>query len=219
MADLWVGIVALALGAVVCFRGRLAVRAIMAIWGGLVGFGLGAAIAAAVTGEGFLTGPIGWIVAILAALLFARLAYGFYVLGVVIAVGSLGYGLGTAAGTLSGLTGAALFLTGAVGAVLLVMVALAANLPGLLLTVLSAVAGASWMVGGLMVLLGAVDARVLTVLGLPMAIGTARGWNLLFVAMAIAGFVVQSRGGSWRSGRSGWVGHRTPPLARAGSAS
>ncbi len=220
MSDLWVGAVAIVVGALLCFRGRLAVRAIMALWGGLVGFGLGASLAAAFTREGFLGGPIGWIVAILAALLCARLAYSVYVLGVVIVVGSIGFGLGAAAGRALGLASGGAPWAGVAGAVLLVAVALAANVPGLLLTVLSAVAGAAALVGGLMVLTGAAPARALPTLALPAAIGTEWGWSLLFLLTALAGIVVQSRLRPWRSGRDAWPAgrHGSPAMvpARAG---
>jgi len=41
MADLWVGVIALVAGLVLCFRGAAALRAVLALWGAFMGFILG----------------------------------------------------------------------------------------------------------------------------------------------------------------------------------
>ncbi len=77
-----------------CFWGYLAFRVVIPIWGAFVGFGVGAGLIASFCGDGFLQTGLGWIVGIAVALLFAVLAYLFYEVAVVIAMGSIGFTLG-----------------------------------------------------------------------------------------------------------------------------
>ena len=49
MAQLVWGLLAIAVGALFCFRGYGALRTVIAIWGGFVGFTVGALLAAAAT--------------------------------------------------------------------------------------------------------------------------------------------------------------------------
>ena len=60
MNDIVVGLVAILTGAVFCFRGYLAMRIIIPLWGAFAGFMLGAGIVA--TDAGFLATALGWIV-------------------------------------------------------------------------------------------------------------------------------------------------------------
>jgi len=74
MDDIIVGIVAVLTGAVFCFRGYLAMRIIIPIWGAFAGFMLGAGIVAG--DSGFLATALGWFVGIAVALLGRNTAIG-----------------------------------------------------------------------------------------------------------------------------------------------
>lgn len=191
MSQIIWGILAILAGVVFCFRGYLAMRSVIAVWGGFVGFGLGAALVAVATGEPPLAGAIGWIAAIVAALLFGGLAYAFYAVAVVLAMGSVGYGLGAGLAALFTDIGWLHILLGLVGATLLIALAVLTNMPELLLILVAASGGATAIIAGVLLLMGAVSPETLG----PDAIGrvTTHYWwiNLVYLALFIAGLITQ----------------------------
>ena len=97
-----------------------------------------------------------------------------------------------------------------IGAVLLVGLALASNLPFALLVLLSATGGAGAITAGLQVLLGVVtpgaDAEAIQD-----ALAGQWWWTLVYLALAVAGVVVQLRGAGRADARSQW---RQAPVVR-----
>ncbi len=195
MSEVWLGIFAIVAGAVFCFRGYLAMRLAIAIWGGFVGFALGSSLAATAMGTAPLSGPIGWIAAIVGALLLAWLAYAFYVGAVIIGMGSVGFGLGVGLAGLIGGPSWVSTVSGAVGAVALVVLAMVTNLPRLLLVLVSASGGASAIVGGVSLLLG--QLRLNSDLDAAVDLVTRQWWlGVATLVLFVAGTVVQLRGKS-----------------------
>jgi hypothetical protein len=68
-----------------------------------------------------------------------------------------------------------------------------ADLPTILLSVLTAMAGAATATAGLMLLTGALDAADLDEQTVIDQFETNTGWWVLYVALAVAGVVVQAR--------------------------
>ena len=62
MSDILLGIFALLAGLVFCFRGYMAMRVVIPIWGAFTGFMLGAGLVANLGNEGFLVSALGWVV-------------------------------------------------------------------------------------------------------------------------------------------------------------
>ncbi len=214
MSDIMVGLIALVAGIVLCWGGRQAFRIILAVWGAFVGFTLGGSLISAATGEPPFATILGWVVGVLVGLLFASLAYGFYVLAVVIAIGSIGYGLGAGMAVALGATGSLPLVIGIVAAVLLAIATLVTNLPDILLTVLTALAGAAAIVAGLMILVGVAEPAVLGTASLrDLLAGRPWWWTVLYLVAATVGIVVQNRaarvGTRERGGmRSNWPARR-----------
>ena len=84
MVDVVMGVLALLIGLLLCFRGRGAMRVLLALWGAFVGFGLGASLVAGLTEHGYLATAAGWLAAIVLAIVFAVLAYLFFAVAVVL---------------------------------------------------------------------------------------------------------------------------------------
>jgi hypothetical protein len=181
-------------GGLFCFFGYLAFRIIIPIWGAVVGFSLGAGLIAAATDEGFLRTGLAWIVAIGLALLFALLAYLFYWVAVVLAMGSIGFALGTA---LMGALGVdwnwVVILVGVLAGTVLAVLAIVADLPMVLLVLLSALAGASAVTAGLMVLTGAIETEDFTDEAVTARADDDWWWYVVYGALAVAGIVYQMR--------------------------
>ena len=94
-----------------------------------VGFALGSGLASAATGDPPLTGVIGWSAAVVGALLITWLSYAFYAVAVVMVMTSVGFGLGAAIASFFNAPAWVDVVVGLAGAVLLVVLALATNLP------------------------------------------------------------------------------------------
>lgn len=211
MADIVLGILAVAVGAVFCFRGLAAMRVVIALWGAFVGFALGAGLVAAITGDGYLATALGWIVGVAAAVVFSLLAYLYYTIAVLVAMGAVGFALGAAAMAAAGVQwNWVVVLVGVVLGLLLAAVALAIDLPAVLLVVLSTLGGAVAMVGGIMLLAGTLDTADFHHDTVTEAIAGTWWWFLLYAALVIAGGVAQMRAAGrdralhdeWRSTRA-----------------
>ncbi|MGB3409909.1 MAG: DUF4203 domain-containing protein [Microthrixaceae bacterium] len=194
MSDVILGIIAIAVGTLFCFRGYLTMRLVIPIWGAFVGFSVGAGVVAAATGDQFLAGAVAWLVGALVALVFAALAYLYYEISVAVAMAGIGFMLGSSAMVALNVTWTWLIvLVGVILAMLLGLVAIVGDLPMIILTVLTATAGATAVVGGLMLLVGAMDSVDLDRANVVSRVQDKPGWWLLYVLVAIAGIVSQSR--------------------------
>lgn len=191
MAEIIWGILAVVAGLIFCFRGYLAMRTVIGVWGGFIGFAVGAGLVAMVMQEPPLAGPFGWTGAIVGAVLFGGLAYSFYAVAVILAVGSVGYGLGASVAGLFTTVPWLLVLFGVIGAALLVVLALATRLPRFLLILVAASGGAtaiivgSLMVAGMLPLASIEPGRVASIL-------ESHLWlNVVYFVLFLAGVVTQ----------------------------
>ena len=194
MQDVVVGILALVVGGALALRGYVALRILIAMWGALFGFLLGAGLVAQWTGEGFLAAALGWVVGIVLGLLFGAIAYLYYVVSIVIGMAGIGFALGT--GLMAMLHVRWSWVTVLVGilvGVLLAAVAIAADLPSVLLVVLSALGGAVVVVFGLMALFGVVHTSDFTSGEVTARLSDSWWWYAVYLVVAVAGVVAQSR--------------------------
>ncbi len=190
MNDTVVGILAILTGAVFCFRGYLAMRIIIPLWGAFAGFMLGAGITSGA--DGFLGSAVGWIVGIVVAVVFGLLAYLYYEVAVVIGMLAIGFALGTSVMVALGVTWSwVIVLSGVALALVLAAVALAADLPMALLTVLTALAGASAIVGGLMLIFGVTEVGDFDSSDTTAALADDWWWYAIYLVLAIGGMIAQ----------------------------
>ncbi len=193
MSDVVLGIISILIGALFCFRGYLTMRVIIPIWGAFAGFILGAGVVAAWTNDGFLTSVLSWTVGIVVGLIFGLIAYLYFVVAIVLAMSTIGFALGTSLMVAIGVNWSWLIVLGGVAlGTLLAMIAIAGNLPMMLLTVLTALAGASTIVGGITLLAGTVQSEQLTEAGATTdQLHDDWWWYAIFGGLAVAGILVQ----------------------------
>ena len=193
MSDWVAGLLALGIGAIFCFRGYLAMRLMITLWGALAGFALGASIGA--DDGGILANTLSWILAIVLALVFALVAYLSYEVSVAIAMGSIGFILGASVLVAIGVTwNWVIVLVGLAAGVLLAIVAIIGDLPGIILVVLSALAGASAIVAGLMLLTDVLDTDRITRSGaITEQLNDDWYWYVIWAVAAAAGLLTQMR--------------------------
>jgi hypothetical protein len=201
--DVVVGILALVIGGLFCFRGYLAMRLIIPVWGAFAGFALGAGLVAYFTDEGFLSTLVGWLVGLAVGVVFALIAYLYYAISVLIAMASIGFTLGASAMVALDVTWSwVVILVGVLLGALLAFLAIVADLPTALLVVLSAVAGAIAMTAGVMLIVGALETDDFTAAAATERIKDDWWWYAVMIALAVARSARSSRCGP-RCGRRG----------------
>ncbi|MBD8061038.1 TM7S3/TM198-like domain-containing protein [Oceanitalea stevensii] len=190
MSEIITGVLAVLLGLLLCFRGSGALRILLAIWGAFIGFGVGAVAVTQLTDQEYLGTVAGWAGAIVGALVFAALAYLFYAVAVILGFGAMGFVLGQ---TVAAAVGAdepwVITTVGLVVGVVLALLAIATNLPELVLIIVSAFAGASITVAGVMVLLGMLDVESLV--GAEVSLADHPAWYVGHLVLAVAGILGQ----------------------------
>lgn len=194
MGDVLLGLAAIAVGALFCFRGYLTMRMIIPVWGAFAGFFVGAGLVAGLGGEGFLSSAAAWLVGLALAVLFGMLAYLYYEVSVALAMSAVGFVIATSILVALGVTWNWLIvLLGVTVGVLLAVLAIMADLPLLLLTVLTALAGSSVIVAGVMLVAGTISNAQLGERTTTEALNDDPWWTLLYLVLAVAGMVVQIR--------------------------
>lgn len=193
--DTWVAIGAIAVGLLLCFRGFAAMRWIFALIGGVAGWQLGSWAATYINFDPDFNIALRWGATIFSAILLACLAYAFFVMGVLLAIGWLGYTAGALLAGSLGLTDVVAIAAPWVVAVLLVVGALVTKLPRLLLVILTGVAGAAAITAGALALVESVNLMELDAAAVPGLLGYGLLWNLGFLALAAAGIALQLRTG------------------------
>lgn len=205
MDDILLGLLGVLVGAVFCFRGYFAMRIIIPIWGAFAGFVLGAEI---VSGDReFLSTALSWIVGLVVALVFGLIAYLYYEVAVFIGMTAIGFVLGTGVMAFFGVTWSWLvILVGVLTAAVLAVVAIVGDMPMVLLTLLTALAGATVITTGLMLLFGAVDTTDFDSGATTQNVNDDWWWYATYVVLAVAGMISQFRANDLREAtlRAAW---------------
>jgi len=206
--DVLLGLLAIAVGSLFCFRGYLTMRVVIPLWGAFTGFLAGAALVDRWTGDGFLAGALGWVVGLVVAVVFGLLAYLYYEVSVVLAMAAVGFVLGASSMVALEVSWSwVVVLVGVLVGVVLAVLAVVGRLPMLVLTVLTALAGAGTVVAGVMLLTGSLTAADLDSAAVVARIEDSAGWWVLYAVLAVTGVVLQVRlaGDVRRSVRAQWT--------------
>jgi len=189
-------VLAALLGIAFCFVGYRFFLVMLPIWGFFAGFWIGAYGTSLLLGTGFLGTAIALLVGVVAGIIGAVLSYFFYTVGVVLIAAALGGMIG------SGVMGALGFDPGLLTAIVVIGSALVAvvltlilNLQKWVIIAFTAIAGAALVVLAGMLILGQVTVAQLQGAGgilAPIFQGSWI-WGLLWLALVVAGIVVQIR--------------------------
>lgn len=195
MQQVWVGAALLAVGLVFCFFGHRIARVALALGGAALGYVCGLVMYAGL-GNLVGTGPVkaipSWVFGLVIALLFAGAAYAFYVGGVLLLLGSIGFGLGQAvAGWLNIPSGWQIGVS-VILALVLAGIGIAADIPRTLMVVGTALLGAILSVSAVQQLTGQ---RIswLNSLSWGADLQPHLVWLGILVVLAVAGTAVQWR--------------------------
>jgi len=193
LETLFIGLLALLLGAAFCFAGYRFFRILIPIWGFFAGFSLGAEGVVAIFGGSFLSTVTSWVIGLVVGLVIAVLAYLFYYAAVVILGGSVGYSIGAGFIALLGLpaTGFLAVVVGLVVAVVLALLVIVLNLPRILIIVLSALGGAGTVLAGILLMFQRIPLEYLGYESVSAIIRNSWFWLIVWIVVAGAGMFVQ----------------------------
>jgi len=198
-------IIALGFGTLVAFGGYRLFLVLLPFWGFVFGFVLGAQTIQALLGDGMFSTATSWIVGFVVAIIFAVLSYMFYMFAVAIIAGSLGYGLGVGLMGLLGVDmGFLAWIVGVVAAVALIFLTIRFSLAKVVIMAATAIGGSALAIGTLALGPGGVSLTNAYNNMVRAVLNAGWVWALLFIAMAVAGFIVQ-----WQANRR-WTAEPYP---------
>lgn len=190
--DIVFGLLAIAIGAAVCFAGLRLWFWLLPVLGFVVGFLGGAALVTWLFGDGFLSTTLGIVVGLVVGIGASLISYLWWYIGAILAAGSAGSMLGTTLFAAIGIdSSVALFIVGFIFAAVFIIGALLLALPIYVVVINTAIAGATIAIAGLLLLFNQVDRG---------EIGTLAAWTqihenwllwLVWVVLAGAGIAAQ----------------------------
>jgi hypothetical protein len=194
MADIILGLLAIIAGGFMLLAGQFVLRLVIPIWGFFAGFAFGAGIVSDLSDERFLGTVLGWVLGLVFALIFAIFAYLYYWVAVILVMASFGFAIGSGLVVALGIDWNWLaVLVGILVGAVIGIVSIFTNMPMIVLVILSSIAGAVGVVGGLMLLFGSLNTADFTRGSFTDAVNDSWGWYLLLIVLALFGIVVQAR--------------------------
>lgn len=192
--DWFVALISIAIGLVAVFFGYRLFRAVLPIFGFVVGAIVGAQAVGLIFGDGFLSTLLSIITAVVVGVVFGLLAYAFWALGVIIVVFGMGFAIGSALlpalnidnlELVSWLIGAAVGLGFALAAFVL-------RLPRAIVVAVTALWGAGSTLAGVLIILGQIEPEDIGYGGVDAVVSNSFIWLLAYLALAIVGAVFQA---------------------------
>ena len=194
MADILLGLLGIIAGGAMLVAGQFVLRLVIPIWGFFAGFAFGAGLVAGFADEQFLGSVLGWVLGLVFALVFAVLAYLYYYVAIVIAMGAFGFAIGSGLVVAVGISWNWLaVLVGLVVGLVIGLVSIFANVPMIVLVLVGSFAGAVGVVGGLMLMVGSLNSADFTRGDFTDTVANSWAWSLLLLALAVGGVLIQAR--------------------------
>jgi len=184
------GLIGLLFGTALTFAGYRLFMFLLPVWGFFFGLALGAQSIQALFGDAFLATVTSWVVGFIVALIFAVLAYVFYLFAVAIIAGSLGYALAVGLLTAIGLQmGLIVWLVGIVAAVALAIVTIVFNIQKWVIIAATSILGAATIFGTILLMFN----PAAKVLANPVQImlSTSTFLTIMFIVVAALGIYFQ----------------------------
>lgn len=192
METFFIGLFAILLGGLLTFAGYQFFRVLIPIFGFFAGFIWGADVITGWFGMGFLSTVTSWIIGFGLGMLLAVLAYMFYQVAVGVLAGMVGYWLAMVPFQAIGLDGFLATVIALVAGVALGIWAIYANAPKWLLVALTAFAGATASIGGLLVMFGIINPVFLGTSLINAIIAQSFFWSLSWIGLVGVGFYTQT---------------------------
>jgi Domain of unknown function (DUF4203) len=192
--DLFVALIAVAIGLVATFFGYRLFRAVLPVFGFVLGAIVGAQAVFLIFNEGIFATLLSIVAAVVVGIVFGLLAYFWWALGIVLAVGGMGFAIGNAllpALTIDNLEVVSWLLGLAVGAGF-ALAAIVLRLPRAIVIAVTALWGAGATLGGVLIVLQQIEPEELGYGAVDAVVSQSFFWLLGFLALAAVGAVWQA---------------------------
>jgi Domain of unknown function (DUF4203) len=192
--DLFVALIAVAIGLVACFFGYRLFRAVLPVFGFVLGAIVGAQAVFLIFNEGIFATLLSIVAAVVVGVVFGLLAYFWWALGIVLAVGGMGFAIGNAllpALSIDNLEFVSWLIGLAVG-VGFALAAIVLRLPRAIVIAVTALWGAGATLGGVLIVLNQIEAEELGYGAVDAVVSQSLFWLLGFLALAAVGAVWQA---------------------------
>jgi hypothetical protein len=191
---LFIALISLAIGLVACFFGYRLFRAVLPIFGFVLGAIVGAQAVNLIFGDGFLSTVLSIITAVVVGIVFGLLAYFFWALGIILAVGGMGFAIGNALLPAFGIDNLE-FVSWVIGLLVALGFAAAAlvlRLPRAIVVAVTALWGSGSTLAGVLLLLNQIEQDQLGYGAVDAVVSQSLIWLLAFLALAVVGAVFQA---------------------------
>ena len=191
--DLFVALIAVAIGLIACFFGYRLFRAVLPVFGFVLGAIVGAQAVFLIFNEGIFATLLSIVAAVVVGIVFGLLAYFWWALGIVLAVGGMGFAIGNALlpalnldlEIVSWLLGLAVGVGFALAAIVL-------RLPRAIVIAVTALWGAGATLGGVLIVLQQIEPEELGYGAVDAVVSQSFVWLLIYLALAAVGAVWQA---------------------------
>lgn len=194
MSSTALGVIVALIGLSLVVRGYATIRAIISLFGALIGFAVGAYAVAQFTSTPLLQNQTGWIGGAIGAVVFGLLAFFVYRFAMIGGMAAIGYTLGVTALVALHIDNRwASVAAGVVGAIVLAIIAYRFDLPGLVLVVLTTLVGASLVTLGAMLTSAKITLLTISQASVTAVVADGWGWYALYLGLVALGLVLQWR--------------------------
>jgi hypothetical protein len=151
------GLIGIGAGSLLALFGVRFFWILLTVWGAIIGFLVGADVAAAILGDGFLATAAGWIAGIACAIGLGLVAGSLFWAAIVFLCGGVGYAIGSGLVIALGIDPGLLSVGVGLGvAIALVVLAAVLHVPVVLVAILTSFGGAGYAIIGALLILGRV---------------------------------------------------------------
>ncbi len=191
---LFIALISFAIGLVAVFFGYRLFRAILPVFGFVLGAVVGAQAVNLVFGDGILSTLLSIVTAVVVGIVFGLLAYFFWALGVVLAVGGMGFAIGAALLPAIGLEDADIlsWVIGLLVGLGFAAAAIVLRLPRAIVVAVTALWGAGSTLAGVLLLLNQIEPDQLGYGAVDAVVSQSFIWLLATLALAVVGAVFQA---------------------------
>ena len=192
--DLIVGVILLFGGLAIGFAGLRFWFILLPILGFFAGLSAGVALMHWIFDEGIFSTGIGLVIGLFLGLIFAAISYLYWYIAVLFGAGYIGAELGS--GFMRAIdvsSGFVIAVASIIGAIALVLIAIILFLPFIMVIVSTGIAGATWVMAGIMLIFGVVDRADLGFGAVTAAINDSWLWFLAWLVLAVLGILAQLR--------------------------
>jgi hypothetical protein len=189
-------LIALLIGVAMVFNGYRWFLILLPLFGFVFGFGLGAQTMQAIFNQTMFATVASWVVGLIVGVVFAVLSYFFYLIGVALFAGAIGYGVALAILQAIGLSlNFVTWLIGIVAAVALAFVVLKFNVQKYVIIIGTSIAGAGVIIASTIYAFSPTLQKALiaeyTAGSVKLAISQSFWWWLVFILLVGAGIYTQ----------------------------